>query len=68
VLEQLSYGADWSADIEGAADSSPSLALMDLGDRLGLRPWTNVNERLKLLDDRFGSELIVADLPTDTES
>lgn len=66
VLESLAYGAEWHGDIEGSADDSQVCTLGDLRDRFDLRPWSDVDERLRFLDERFGDTLIVADRPDDS--
>jgi len=68
VLGSLSYGADWAGDLEGHTETDQSRLLADLADRLGLHPWANVDERLRRLDERYGDQLIVADLPDQPET
>ncbi len=65
ALGSLPYGVDWEHDIEPSANPDAGPHLRELGDRFELTPWQDVDERLKLLDRRFGDLLVVAERPPD---
>lgn len=63
TLEQLAYDPAWPAELARATTQAASQPVTRLAAELDLRPWAEVEARLRQLQDQLGPQL---DIPDET--